>query len=221
MDMWRQHRRDPTSVHALPFAAELMSYGADGKALAPVDLIDKATDEFLNAQGVPAEMYRGTMQLQTAPVAVRLFERTWVSWCSGMNNFLGWLLRRVADLRNWEKVDIRIQPPKLVDSLEDQQVRLQLYASGKTSGQSALSPFGLDPKREFKQILEEQRMQDDEMQKYQEDMAQRQQLQQTMQYGAQGMLPFAPGVAPQQPGGAPPGGAPRRLWPAKARRHNR
>jgi hypothetical protein len=201
MSLYKQHRKDPTMIHALPFPIDIKSIGGDGKSLAPWELIDKATDEFLNAQGVPSEMYRGNLQVNVAPVSIRLFERTWVHMVGGMNTFLRWALRRIADMRNWEKIKARLQPVMMADSIEDRQVRIQLAQAQQISAQTAYAPFGINVRDEIRKQMEEEKFRQEEMAKFQEDQAQRNKLEDTMQAGAQGMMPYA------QPGGAmPPGG---------------
>jgi len=207
MAMFRQHRKDPTSIHALPFSIKMEALGAEGKELAPNDLIDKATDEFLSAQGVPAELYRGTLQLNAMPTALRLFERTWTHLVSDFNGFINWIFKKASELKNWENLKGRLQPVTLADNLEDKQIRLQLSAGQQISRQTALAPFGINIREEIKRMLQEEEYMQEEMAKYQEDQAQKQQLQQTFQMGAQGMQP---GMQPQQgmpPGGGQPGGA--------------
>ena len=66
--------------------------------MAPVELHDKAVDEFLNAQGVPEEMYRGTLQWQALPAALRLFERTWVHMGTEYNQLLNWIFNPAGNL---------------------------------------------------------------------------------------------------------------------------
>ena len=206
MAMYKQHRKDPTMIHALPFPIDIKSIGGDGKNLAPWELIDKATDEFLNAQGVPAELYRGTLQVNAAPVAIRLFERTWVHMVGGFNSFLKWSLKRISDLRNWENVKARLQPVMLADSIEDRQLRVQLAQSQQISAQTAYAPFGINVRDEIRKQLEEEKFRQEEMAKFQEDQAKKQELEDTMQAGSQGQLPYAaPGMAMPPGGGAQPG----------------
>jgi hypothetical protein len=213
MNMFRQHRRDPTTIHALPFSIDLKMLGADAKNLAPTDLIDKATDEFLNSQGVPAELYKGSLQIQAAPVALRLFERTWVHLVNGMNGFLNWMFKRTSELQNWENLKGRLLPVTLSDDLEKKQTQLQLAASGQISNDTSLRPLGINFREETKKKFDEQEFMEEAQAKYQERAAQRQELQQTMAQGSAGMAqpgtpggPAMPPMDPSQGGGMPPGG---------------
>lgn len=207
LSMFRAHRRDPTTIHTMPFPCELQLLGADGKALAPTELLDKATDEFLNAQGVVAELYRGTLQWQAAPMAIRLFERQWVHMLSGMNSLINWIFKRVSQEQNWENLKGRLQPVTLADDMEKKQIQLQLAAGQQISNQTALAPFNINFREEIRKIMQEQEFREEEAAKQQEKMQQKQQLQQTMVQGAAGGM--QPGMQPGQPGQpAPQGGQP-------------
>jgi hypothetical protein len=207
MAMFKMHRRDPTSIHALPFPINMDMLGADGKNLSPTELIDKGTDEFLNGIGVPAEMYRGTLQWQAMPVSLRLFERTWVSLVTSMNSLINWTFKRVSDLQNWENLRGRLQPVTLADDLEKKQIQLQLAAGQQISRQTAWAPFGINFREEIKRLFEEEQYTQEQSQRFQEEAAQHAELQGVMQQGAAGMAP--PGAPGAVPGAAPQPGAPQ------------
>ncbi len=203
MGMFRAHRQDPTTLHALPFAVDFTLLGAEGRTLAPTDLLDKGTDEFLNAQGVPAEMYRGTLQWQAMPAALRLFDRTWVHYVNELNTFLSFICKRTSELQNWENLEAKLEPVTIADSMEDKQIRLQLAASQAISQQTALTPFGVNFRDEVKKQLQEELFKQTEMQKFQEDIASKQELSRAMQQGASmptgQSQPGQPGQQPQDP----------------------
>lgn len=213
MGMFRMHRKDPTTLHAFPFPVKLELLGGEGKNLAPTDLIDKGTDEFLNAQGVPAEMYRGTIQWQAMPVTLRLFERTWVHMVGELNGVIGWLFKRVSELQNWENLKGRLQPVTLADDTEKKMMQLQLAAGSQISKQTAFAPFGINVREEIKRKLQEEEYEQEAIAKHQEDQAQRQDLQRNLSMGAAGQPAGGqpgqpqPGQAPQQ-GGQPDPNAP-------------
>jgi hypothetical protein len=211
LEMFKKHRRDPVSLHALPFPVRMTMLGADGKALSPQDLIVSAMDEFLNAQGVPAELYRGSLSIQAMPVALRLFERTWVHLVHGLNQLVQWLADHVCALLNWESVGLKLQPVTLADDLEKKQIQLQLASGHMISRQTAYAPFGINFREEIRRMFEEEEYSQQVMQEFSEDQAQRQELHAAMQQGAAGVAPpGAPGGPPMQaaPAGAPmPGGA--------------
>jgi len=211
MEMFKKHRRDPTSLHALPFPVRMEMLSADGKSLSPQELITSGMDEFLNAQGVPAELYRGSLTIQAMPVALRLFERTWVHLVHGLDRLLQWLANNLSSLLNWEQVKLKLQPVTLADDLEKKQIQLQLASGHMISRQTAYAPFGINFREEIRRMFEEEEYSQQVMQEFAEDQAQKQELHAAMQQGSAGIAPpGAPGGPPMQtaPAGAPPAGAP-------------
>jgi hypothetical protein len=210
--MFRAHRRDPTMVHTLPFPVNMQMLGADGKSLSPQELIDSGTDEFLNAQGIPAELYRGSLEWQALPAALRLFERTWISLVSALNREINWVFKRCSDLQNWENLKGRLQPVTLADDLDRKNALLQLSAGQQISRQTAWAPFNLNFREEIKRMFEEQQYTDEQTARFQEEMTKKQQLQSNMQMGAAGQpmggqpVPGQPPGAGQPPAGQPPAG---------------
>src|ERR1700719_3266165 len=79
-------------------------FGADANQLAPRDLFDQGMETLLNDVGTPVELYNGSLQLQTAPVALRLFESTWHHLVHSANALLTWFVRQVSQIMSWEVV---------------------------------------------------------------------------------------------------------------------
>jgi len=197
--MLRQHRRDPGSWHALPFPVEYQTLGGEAKELATPELLDNGMDELLNGMGIPAEMYRGTMQWQAMPTALRLFQQTWPHLVSGFNRWLEWMAETVCSTMNWDKPEkIHLQPVTLADDVEKKHIWLQLAAAGIISRQTALAPWGVDPYKEQEKMFDEQREFAEQEQEFQEDMEQRQLGQAAIrgQLGPQGAAGAAAGPPP-------------------------
>jgi len=199
----RRRRRNPAEWHTLPFPVEYQAIGGDANALAPKDLLDQAHDTLLNAAGTPVELYRGSLQLQTAPVSLRLFEATWHHLVYGNNAFLCWLVSRVAEILSWEKVTARHKRVTHADDMQRHMALLQLMMGGTISQTTGLRALGLDFADELRLLAEEARKQQDVQMEVQKE----QDVQSRGQAVAQGAPPAMPGAPP---GGAPPaaGGAP-------------
>jgi len=187
--MMRRHRLDPTQINFLPFPIDFQMLGAEGKNLAPVELIDKTTDELLNAQGIPAELYRGTLQVQAMPTALRLFERTWTHLVSGMNEFLDWFCKQISEIRNWENLHARLQPTTLAEDIERRQIQLQLAAGSQISRQTAWAPFGIEYREEVKRMLEENAFAQREQQRFQQEQQQQALMEDTVYQISSGQAP--------------------------------
>lgn len=207
--MIAERRRDPLAMHSLPFPVEYQVLGGEGQALAPQDMMDAATDELLNSCGVPAELYRGTLEYQAMPAALRLFEATWPHLVAGLNNWLNWLLEGLAVAFNWEPARGRMTPVTRADDMEARMIRLQLSAANKISDTTALAPFGIDVRDEIRRIIEEQRILQEEQEKAQREMEQKVEMDRRVAETAaagQGMLPGMPAGGMAVPGMGAGGG---------------
>jgi hypothetical protein len=210
MGMIHRHRRDPAQWNALPFPIDYQALGAEGKNLAPVELINAGNDELLNAMGFPAELFKGSIQVQAAPMALRLFERTWTHLVSALNGWVNWFFEQVADVLNWEEISGRLQPVTLAEDMERKQILLQLAASQQVSKQTAYAPFGIEWGEEVRRMFEEEKYYQDQSKRFQKEQSRAQEMEQTFEQGAQmgmqmgGMAMGMPGAAPMGP--TPPGG---------------
>lgn len=199
--MIAEHRRDPLAMHSVPFPIEYQTLGGEATQLAPHELLTVANDELLNAVGVPADLYKGTLQMQAMPAALRLFEATWPHLVSGYNNWLNWLLEGMSMAFNWERARARLTPVTRADDMEARVLRLQLSAANKISDTTALSPLGIDVREEIRRIFDEQRILREEQQKMEKEEQQAQEMQRRLAE----TTAMRSGAMP--PGGAPPGGA--------------
>ena len=199
--MLRRRRRDPAAWNVLPFPIEYKALGGDARALAPKDLLEQGLEVLLNGLGVPVELFKGTLQLQTAPAAIRLFESQWVYLPQSLNAFLDFLSDRLTELLSWEHAELRLTRPMHADDLSKITAQLQLAAGKQISQDTALRPLDLDVRKEMRKMLEEEEYQVTLQQEFQERM----QDKQTQQQLSQGGAPGAPGGA-APPGGAPPAG---------------
>ncbi len=202
--MIAEHRRDPLAMHTLPYPIEYNVLGGEANSLAPSDLLTLALDELLNACGVPAEMYKGTLQYKALPSAMRLFEATWPHLVAGFNNWLNWLLEGVSMTFNWERARAQMTPVTRADDMEARMIRLELAAAQKISDTTALAPFGIDVREEIKRMLDEQRYLKEEQQKAQKDEEQAAEMQRRLaevSAARQGI----PGMAGMPAGGVAPG----------------
>lgn len=155
--MWRERRRDPCGLQIMPYPVNYQVLGAEANQLAPRDLLDQGTEMLLNDAGTPVELYKGSLQLQTAPVALRLFEATWQHLVHDINAFVMWVVDQVAQILSWETVEASLKRVTIADDLQKQMALLQLMASQLVSGTTALAPLDVDWQQEQQQIAEEAR----------------------------------------------------------------
>lgn len=168
--------------------------------MAPKENIALALDELLNAVGFPADLYKGSLQLQTAPVALRLFEKTWGTLVDGNNDLINWIITRISKHFNWGEITGSLRPVTLADDIERKALALQAAAGQDISKATAYRPLGID-------YMEEQRKVIDEQQKIQELQQEAQEEQQAMemQFGGGGQGGQGGGAATDAGVGATPG----------------
>jgi hypothetical protein len=203
--MIRQRRRDPASWQVLPFPVQYQVLGGDATKLAPSELMDQGQEDLLNAIGTPVELYKGTLALQTAPPALRLFEALWSPLVHDANSFLMWLERQICQMLNWKEAGVKLKRVTIADDINKQMAMLQLMTSQVISGTTALKSIGVNWEAEQRQIGQEATTQAKLQAKTQDEMNQAgfaQQIAQGQPAGAQ----QAPGGGGGSPGGGGGGG---------------
>jgi hypothetical protein len=200
-------RKDKFAMHAFPFPLKYQEFGADGKNLAPKDLVEYQTNNMLDAMGYPAELFKGSLAVQQVPTAVRLFENSFMFIYLGFTDFCQWVSRRVARYMEEPFIDVRLQKPSLADNMDRQNVIMQLSSAGEISRKKAYAWLGItDAVDEKKERLEE----DSEVQKIQ--IQQEEELRREMESGTINQQLDQQAAAQQQQGGGggtPPGGPPQ------------
>jgi hypothetical protein len=190
--MLANRRRDPAAWNTLPFPVQYQALGGDAKQLAPKELLDQGQETLLNSIGVPVELFKGTLQVQAAPAALRLFEATWNAVPASYNNLLQFIVRRVSQILSWEPATVSMTRVTHADDLQRQQTKLQLMGSGQVSQTTGLKSVGLDYRDEVQRNMDDQRFMAEEQAKVQGQMEQAAQMSQ---------------LSSQPQGGAPPAGA--------------
>lgn len=218
--MLRARRSDPARWNVLPFPIQYQALGGDASQLANKDLIEQGFDTLLKCIGIPVELFNGTLSMQAAPAALRVFEANWSHLPHNLNRFLNHVAKTVSVVRSWEPARVTLTRVTHADDLNRQMAKLQLMMGQQISKSTGLKSVGLDYTEETKRILEEERIYAEEQTRLQKEMEQAQQMETLSQSGGMvgGMgnvgagatgMPPQPGM-PQQ-GGMPPaqGGMPQ------------
>ena len=217
--MIRARRSDPARWNILPFPVQYQALGGDASQLAPRDLLDQGLETLLKCIGMPVELFNGTLTLQAAPAALRLFEANWSHLPHNMNLFLNELVSSISRVMSWEPVSAKLMRVTHADDLNRQMAKLQLMQGQQISKSTGLSSVGLDYRDEIKQMLEEEKIYAEEQERMQAEMQQAQQMKDMSQApdmmsgvgntgaGATGM-PQGGGAPAQAPAGGMPGQAP-------------
>lgn len=215
--MLRRRRRDPAAWNVLPFPIQYQALGGDAKNFAPKDLLDQGQDTLLNQIGVPVDLYKGSLQIGTAPVAVRMFESQWAHLTHALNKFLRFTYKRLSELLSWEEIEAKMVRPKMADDLERRMVQMQLAQIGKVSDTTALQAFGMDKREELKRTYQDQLL-EQEIQKEMQDKVDKEQAGAQLFLPPQSGQPVGQDPSQQQGGQGQPqqGGQPGQPQPAQS-----
>ena len=189
------HREKLTDVQVAPFPIGYQMMGGEARQLSPKDNIAESMNELLSALGYPQELFAGTLSLQAAPVALRLFEKEWGVLVDGYNSIIDYVLNRCSHYFQWGDVTGHLRSVTLADDLEVKGLQLQAAAGMDISKGTAYRNFGIDYIEEQKRLVQEQQ----EVQKLQQEAEEEQAAQQQNE---------AMGAPEQGQGGGAPGAAP-------------
>jgi hypothetical protein len=154
--MVARKRKNITDVQIAPYPIGYQMLGGEGKNLTPNDVMKTVQNDILNALGYPVDLYQGTLQLQAAPVALRVFERHWQFLVDGFNDLINWTMRIISRHLGWDKITGKLASVTLADDVERKALLLQSAAGQDISKTTAYKVFGIDFIKEQKRIAQEQ-----------------------------------------------------------------
>lgn len=207
-------RQNPDMIFTVPFPVEYQEAAGNGKALAPVDLIQATSATLFDSMGIPAELYKASLAAPEVPTALRLFEAANIHIPRSFNRFVQWVVNEICDYIQTPRLKAKLLTPTIADDMEKKHVLLQLASGGEVSRATAYKYFHIDDP------VEEQRRrakEDAEIQKIKEHENQVIERELTMGSGdqvvgamaeAQAQAEGAGGAPPPPGGGAPPGAPP-------------
>jgi hypothetical protein len=204
----KQRRIDPFAMHAIPIPTRYQEAGGNGKSVTPFENIQFADKQLCEATGIPAELWQGTLRVESIPTTLRLFENTFHFILRNNNALLKWIVRRILSHQNREQIGVSMQLPSMADDLEERNVYLQLAAGGEITRSKAYRAFGVDdPVQEAKARMQEDIEIQKAQQKIQTEFQREQQLgsmdqilnSQQQQIGAGAATPASGGPPPATP----------------------
>jgi hypothetical protein len=142
--MTEQRRKDPTSIHVLPFKADYNEYGTSGRNMVMHDVVNAYIDALFDGMGFPRELFRGSMQVDQLPNAVRMFERQY-EWLytnlNGLLNFITKSTQRALDIR---EIPVKLKRPVMAYNAEWMQLKMQLAANREIPRGAVYPDIGVD-----------------------------------------------------------------------------
>jgi len=192
------HRMSGIDWHVLPFPVDYQAIGGEGRSASTRDLVEDEEGRILNARGVPPEFYRASMTLQAAPVALRLFERSWSNLVNGNNKVLQWWADILTSYLEHGSYTCEMESVTIVDDLDNKMWRLQAVSGQMVSQETGFRPMGIDPSLEQDLIIEEQMTQQRKQTEAQEKLEMEQLSLVDSSQGSQGGQSGQGGVDPME-----------------------
>ena len=139
-------RKDPTAIHAMACPVNYQEFGATGKQYAPKDLIEFQNNQLLNGSGFPEELYKGTMQPQGIPSALRMFENNFWFIYNNFNKFVKWVVKKTQAFVKEPPMEVKWAEPQMIDNMENTNLISQMVMSGVLPYDVLFKKFGIsDP----------------------------------------------------------------------------
>jgi hypothetical protein len=201
-----KQKLDPTRILISPIPIQYQLLGGEAKSLAPVELLSFGVDVLLSSIGLPVELYKGTMQVQAMPVALRLMEASLGYIPKMLNRALRFIVESICAFMKWPTPIVNLEKVTLADDLQRQLAKLQLMAQGLISQTTGLKALGIDMKEEFLRMLEDEQFKSMVVQKMQQKMQQTGTISQMVQAATSQVLQEALTGAQPQPAMPAPGG---------------
>jgi len=170
MTMIQEHRKDPTAWFFSPIPLKYEPIGIEGSRLLRPDVLRFISEDTITGLGVPIQFYRGNLEWRSTPEAVRLMERKWEHLTAQMRLWLQGIADRIAAIMGWPKTTVLLRPPSIADDLLRKRLLLELESVGKISRRTAYAQWGIDPLREARIRMQEDRELQEEMQEIQASM---------------------------------------------------
>jgi hypothetical protein len=201
-EMIEEHRRDPGSYHKFAFPLSYQQLGGEGTKLAPVEMMDQAKKNILNALDIPVEMFEMTFQQQAAAPMLRMFENAWSVVPANYNTLLNHLGTVVGNILGLPKAKVSLIPITFSDDMERKGVIGQLVSANSIARSELLKLYNFEYEDQVRKKMEEDRVtqeiQQEEKEKQELIQASKQNVLQVLQGQQQGGAPGQPGAPGMQ-----------------------
>ena len=147
----RAHRRDPLRVMFSPIPVGVQNVGGDGRAMLTLGELQEAEKSIVLSLGVPLEFLTGGLGQTRGEVTLRIIENQLRTHIEGLNGLLQWVERRATTFLQWESVPTKLADFKMIDNVEDKQLKMQMWENGKVSDTTMADALDVDLNHERKQ----------------------------------------------------------------------
>jgi hypothetical protein len=173
--------------------------GGAGKNYATHDLINVHLEALFDGLGMPRELFRGSMNVEQTPGALRMFERSYEWMYQAMNGMVDFITRTVLRFMDVPEMKVRLKRPAMAYNAEWMQIKLQMAANREIPRTDVYGDMGVsDPADAAARAV----MEDQEIQRRTNELAIKFEKEKTQGSMADIAMAAAEQAVPQQGGGA-------------------
>ena len=146
-----------SSWQLIPAPVEQLTLGGDGKAVAPVELLQFAKDNLLDSLCIPQEFSRTqfTGIGGIPPASLRNFEQVWEREVNAMDDYLNWYLKQCTQLLGWPAMEGSLMRQSVSADPQRLALLMQLSQAQLVSTTTLLRSLNLKPRQERARLVED------------------------------------------------------------------
>lgn len=152
---WRLFRRDPLRIQFSPVPVGVQNIGGEGRALLTLGELQEAEKSIVLSLGVPMEFISGGLGQTRGEITLRMIENQLQTHIENLNSLVQWVERKVAQFMGWASIKMRLADFKMIDDVENKQLKIQLWQSQLMSNTTMAEMLDLDLDHERKQRRED------------------------------------------------------------------
>jgi hypothetical protein len=163
MGIWKQeferatrlYRTDPLHIQTSPIPVGITNIGGEGRALLTLGEVQEAEKNIVLGFGVPMEFLTGGLGQVRGEITLRQIENQLQTHIEKLNALIQWIERRVAAFMGWSSIRVHLADFKMIDDVENKQIKLQLWQAQLVSDSTIASMLDIDLAHERKQRHED------------------------------------------------------------------
>lgn len=154
----RSQARHQASWQLIPAPVEQIQLGGDGKAVAPVELLQYAKDNLLDCYCIPTEFARTQFTgIGGIPAAsLKNFEQTWEPEINQMELYLNWYLKNCNQLLGWPDFKGELMRQSIATDPARMNFMSAMNQAGLISNTTMMRSMNINPKQERARLIEDQ-----------------------------------------------------------------
>lgn len=152
---WRLFRRDPLRIQFSPVPVGVQNIGGEGRALLTLGELQEAERAIVLSLGVPMEFLTGGLGQTRGEITLRMIENQLQTHIENLNALIQWIERKVAQFMGWASIKMRLADFKMIDDIENKQLKIQLWQSQLISNTTMAEMLDIDLDHERKQRRED------------------------------------------------------------------